>query len=280
MNVLSLGKRLQVVSLLVEGSSIRSISRVTSVSKTTILKLLLRLGAACYEYQDKALVNLPSKRVECDEIWAFCGAKEKNAKGRKDMGTFWTWVAMDENKLVINYHTGFRESLDARVFMLNLAHRLKYRIQLTTDSHISYPEAVEEAFGSNVDYGTTTKIFQGMKDSKSQRVIGLRKRKISGKPILKLISTSHIERQNLTMRMSMRRLTRRTNGFSKKLDNLKAALSLHFMYYNFCRIHQTLRVTPAMESNVSDHVWTLEEVINLLPKEMLHNSPPERQKDC
>jgi IS1 family transposase len=273
MNRLDSAKRAQVVSCLVEGNSIRATVRMTGVAKNTVVKLLCDLGRACSDYQDKAFVNLKCKRIQCDEIWSFVGAKEKNCSVEmktKGAGDVWTWTAIDaDTKLVPCWFVGHRDAGCAYHFMHDLAERLANRVQLTTDGHRAYLSAVEDAFGANIDYAMLQKIYGNVSDSPETRYspaicMGARKAVISGNPDYNHVSTSSAERQNLTMRMSMRRFTRLTNGFSKKVEDHEHALALYFMYYNFCRIHQTLRVTPAMEAGVSDHVWELNEVIALL----------------
>jgi IS1 family transposase len=275
MNKLSIEKRSQVVGCLVEGMSIRATVRITGVAKNTITKLGLELGAACREYQDRVLVNLSCKKIQCDEIWSFCYAKEKNVpqdhKGEFGYGDVYTWTAIDaETKLVPSFLVGRRDAQYARVFMLDLASRLKNRVQLTTDGHRAYLTAVDEAFATDIDYAMLVKTYGAPQSKTDERryspaeCTGAEVVPVCGKPDKKNISTSYVERQNLTMRMSMRRFTRLTNGFSKKIENQEAAIALYFMYYNFARIHQTLRVTPAMEAGVADHVWTLEEIVALL----------------
>lgn len=273
MNALTIEKRVQVIAALVEGNSIRATVRMTGVAKNTIVKLLLDVGTACLEYQDKRLRNLKCKRIQCDEIWSFCYAKEKNVptskKGQFGYGDVWTWVAIDpETKLVPSFMVGNRTALAAREFMDDLASRLASRVQLTTDGHRAYLEAVEEAFGSEVDYAMLVKLYGTDSEPDTRyspaECIGCREIAVAGRPDPKHISTSHVERQNLTMRMKMRRFTRLTNAFSKKIENHVHAIALHYMHYNFCRIHQTLRITPAMEAGVSDHIWSVEEIVALL----------------
>jgi len=273
MNRLGSLKRAQIVSCLVEGNSIRATSRMTGIAKNTIVKLLCDLGRACSEYQDRAFVNLKCKRLQADEIWSFVGAKEKNCTiemKKKGAGDVWTWTAIcADTKLIPCWFVGQRDAGCAYHFMHDLADRLAHRVQLTTDGHRAYLSAVEDAFGANIDYAMLQKIYGSVGDSPETRYspaicMGARKAVISGRPDHNHVSTSFAERQNLTMRMSMRRFTRLTNGFSKKLENHEHALALYFMYYNFCRIHQTLRVTPAMEAGISDHVWSIEEIIALL----------------
>lgn len=261
------------VAALVEGNSIRSTVRMTGVSKNTIAKLLVELGEACADYLDKALVNLNCKRIQCDEIWSFCYAKEKNVpeelRGKFGYGDVWTWVAIDaETKLIASWAVGGRDAGTAYGFIQDLAKRLSNRVQLTTDGHRAYLSAVEDALGSNVDYAMLVKLYGNDRESETRyspaECIGCREVVVSGNPDPKHISTSFIERQNLTMRMGMRRFTRLTNAFSKKLDNHIASIAIHYMHYNFCRVHQTLRVTPAMEAGVADHVWTISELVGIL----------------
>jgi IS1 family transposase len=274
MNKLSTEEKVRVVACLVEGNSLRSTVRMTGIHRTTIQKLLVELGAACSAYQDKVFRGLKLKRLQCDEIWAFCGAKERNAtpeQKREGWGDIWTWTALDsETKLVPCWLVGDRTMPTAYHFMQDLAGRLYNRIQLTTDSYKAYAVCVEGAFGADVDYGQIQKIYSNPNPREAQaryspaKCMGAKKAVISGMPDYEHISTSHTERNNLTMRMSMRRFTRLTNGFSKKVENHEAAVALHFMHYNFARIHQSLRITPAMAAKVSDHVWSLEEIVNLI----------------
>jgi IS1 family transposase len=273
MNKLSTEKQSQVVAALVEGNSIRATVRMTGVSKNTIAKLLVELGAACADYLDKALVNLNCKRIQCDEIWSFVGAKEKNVpaekRGQFGIGDVWTWTAMDaDSKLMVSWLVGGRDAGTAYGFVQDLAKRLANRVQLTTDGHRAYLSAIEENFGSEIDYAMLVKLYGNDRENESRyspaECIGCREVVVTGSPDPKHISTSYIERQNLTMRMSMRRFTRLTNAFSKKLDNHIASLAIHYMHYNFCRVHQTLRVTPAMEAKVADHIWSISELVALL----------------
>jgi IS1 family transposase len=273
MNKLSRDKQAQVISALVEGNSIRATVRMTGVAKNTVVKLLADVGKACSDYQDKVLRNLPCKRIQCDEIWSFCYAKEKNVpknkKGKFGYGDVWTFTAIDaDSKLVPSWYIGRRDLPNAYIFLKDLASRLANRIQLTTDGHRMYLDAVEGAFGKDVDFSQLVKLYgqtsEGQKRYSPPQCIGTLKTKINGNPESDKISTSYVERQNLTMRMNMRRFTRLTNAFSKKVENLAHAVALHFMYYNFCRVHQTLRVTPAMEAKVTDHVWEIGDLIELL----------------
>jgi IS1 family transposase len=280
MNTLTQQKRCQVISALVEGNSIRATVRMTGVSKNTIAKLLVELGAVCSSYLDKALVNLNCKKIQCDEIWSFCYAKEKNVpedlRGTFGYGDVWTWTAMDaDSKLIVSWLVAGRDAGSAYGFMQDLAKRLANRVQLTTDGHRSYLMAVEDSFGSAIDYAMLVKLYgsDSGHDTKYSpaECIGCREVIVSGNPDPKHISTSYIERQNLTMRMQMRRFTRLTNGFSKKIENHIASIAIHYMHYNFCRIHQTLRVTPAMEAGIADHVWTISEMVSILDSKQSDN---------
>lgn len=275
MNKLSLEKRAQIIGLLVEGMSMRATSRLADCSINTVTKLLIDVGTACSEYQDTAMRNLPCKRIQCDEIWSFCYSKEKNVaeenKGVLGHGDVYTWTAIcSDTKLVPSFMVGKRDEQYAHAFIEDLASRLANRVQLTTDGHKPYLEAVEGAFGSDIDYAMLVKHYSNPSEAKQAQkryspstFVSADKRRITGDPDIKHVSTSHVERQNLTMRMGMRRFTRLTNGFSKKIENLEHAVALHFMHYNFGRIHKTLRVTPSMEAGVSDHVWSLEEIAAL-----------------
>lgn len=249
MNRLSTKKRASVVAALVEGNSIRATVRMTGVAKNTVTKLLADLGTACSVYQDKTMRDLPCERIQCDEIWAFVGAKAKNVTPEKRVegwGDVWTWVGMDaDTKLVASYRVGSRSPDDAAEFMRDLAGRLRERVQLTTDGHAPYLLAVPGAFKDDVDYAMLVKVYGSASKEEQRRYspavcLGQDKQPKIGAPDPNHISTSYVERQNLTMRMSMRRFTRLTNAFSKKLENLAAAVSLHFMHYNFCRVHKTL----------------------------------------
>jgi IS1 family transposase len=277
MNRLSSERRIQVVKCLVEGNSIRATVRLTGVAKNTVVKLLVDLGAACSAYQDQTLRDLPCRHVQADEIWAFCKAKAKNVprehQGEFGWGDVWTWTAIDpESKLMITWLLGGRSAADAFELMTDLKSRLSHRVQLTTDGYRAYLEAVEGSFGTEIDYATLTKLYgsdpEGEKRYSPAKCIGLESRDIQGSPDPRAISTSHVERQNLTMRMGMRRYTRLTNAFSRKVENLGAAVSLHFMHYNFARPHTSLKNpyprTPAMAAGVTDHVWKIEEIVALL----------------
>jgi len=272
MNRLPMAKRVAVVAALCEGNSIRATVRMTGVAKNTIVKLLLDLAPAVTRYQDETLRNLPCKRLQCDEIWAFVGGKDKNLSQEKKeagLGSVWTWTCIDaDTKLIPSWLVGSRDAGTAYQLMSDVASRLRGRVQLTTDGLKAYLSAVEDVFGADIDYATLTKLYgndpEGEKRYSPAKCIGVECKVVTGDPNPKHISTSYVERQNLTMRMSMRRFTRLTNAFSKKVENHAAAVALYFMYYNFGRVHQTLRVTPAMEAGVADHVWSINEIVGLL----------------
>lgn len=289
MNKLNLQKRAQIIHLLVEGNSMRATSRIADVSINTVTKLLEDVGAACLEYQDATIRNIKSKRVQCDEIWSFCYSKEKNVapedKGVLGHGDAYTWTAIDsDTKLAISWLVGRRDVESAEAFTTDLASRLDGRIQLTTDGFGIYVNAIEKAFGGAVDYAMLVKVYEGMSTMDQRRYSPSRflsadKRRINGTPDMSDVSTSYVERQNLTMRMGMRRFTHLTNGFSKKIENLAHAVALHFMFYNFGRIHKTLRVTPAMEAGIADHVWTLEEIAGLVQVEAPKKRGPYKKNN-
>jgi len=286
MNKLSQQKQVQVIAALVEGNSVNSTVRMTGVHKTTILKLLAELGSRCADYQDRMMRNLKCRRIQCDEIWQFVYAKEKNVPAEKKahfgFGDVWTWVAIDaDTKLVPSFMVGNRDARSASMFIDDLKGRLANRVQLTTDGLKVYLEAVEGAFGADIDYAQLVKIYGATQEEtrySPAECIGCETKIIQGKPDSKHISTSYVERQNLTMRMRMRRFTRLTNGFSKKIENHAYALALFYMHYNFCRVHQTLRVTPAMEAGIADHVWSLEEVAALIPEPTIGPRGPYKKK--
>ena len=275
MNRLKTAKRVQILSALVKGCSLRSTSRMADVSINTVTKLLVDLGFACSKYQAQAMRNLPCKRIQCDEIWSFCYSKQKNVplkkQGEFGYGDVWTWTAIcADTKLIPSWFTGDRDAGSAWEFMNDLAPRLARRVQLTTDGLKVYLDAVDDAFGANIDYAMLVKLY-GEDKTQEQRYSppkcnGTKRRTVQGNPDGDHISTSYVERQNLTMWMGMRRFTRLTNALSlsKKVENHAHAIAVHFMYNNFGRIHKSLRVTPAMEAKVSDHVWSLEEIIGLL----------------
>ncbi len=277
MNKLSLEKRTQVIRALVEGNSIRATCRITGVAKGTVTRLFVSVGTACAKYQDIHLRNLPSKLIQCDEIWSFCYAKQKNVpekkQGRFGYGDVWTWIAIDaDTKLVPSWLVGLRDAGYAFEFMRDLRSRLANRVQLTTDGHRVYFNAVEDVFGSEIDYAMLVKLYGQEPSSEARyspaKCIGVNHRTVTGFPDSSKISTSYAERQNLTMRMSMRRFTRLTNAFSKKIENLKHTVALHFMYYNFARPHKTLANpyprTPAMAAGITNHIWTIEEIVSLV----------------
>jgi IS1 family transposase len=272
-NVLSMAKKVAVISALVEGCSVRGTSRMTGVCKQAILKLLAEVGQACAEYQNITLRNISAKRVQVDEIWSFCYAKQKNVTLKmaeeRIAGDVWTFTAIDaDTKLVISWLCGQRDAGFAAQFLQDVASRLTNRIQLTTDGHKMYLDAVPEAFGEDIDFAQLVKVYgndpEGHKRYSPAQCLGTKRIGVSGDPNQAHISTSYVERQNLNMRMGMRRFTRLTNAFSKKLDNHVAMIALWHMHYNFARIHQTLRVTPAMEAGISSHVWSVEEIIQLM----------------
>jgi IS1 family transposase len=284
MNQLTNEKRVQVIASLVEGNSVRSTVRMTSVAKNTVAKLLCQMGEACLEFQDKALRNLTCKKIQCDEIWAFCYSKQKNVpehlKGAPGVGDVWTWVAMDaDTKLVPSWLVGARDAATAWRFVADLNERVTKRPQLTTDGNRLYLEAVDNYFGPNVDYSMLVKMYGEDKTDKTKyspgKCLGTRKQKIMGNPDPAHVSTSYVERQNLTMRMGMRRFTRLTNGYSKKVENMAYAVAIHFMHYNFVRLHSSLRSTPAMKAGVADHKWSIEEMVGLLP-ELKYNTRPKK----
>jgi IS1 family transposase len=278
MNRLTTEKRAQIIGALVEGNSIRATCRMTGAAKNTVTKLLVDIGEAAAEYQDRVLRDLPSKVVEADEIWAYCYSKQKNVpeqfKGTPGYGDVWTFTAIcADTKLIPTWLVGERTGDDADVFLRDLADRMDGRIQLSTDGHTMYLSTVGPAFRQQVDYAQIMKIYaadpsDGRGKYSPAICTGIKKKTLKGDPDMERVSTSYVERQNLTMRMGMRRFTRLTNGFSKKVENLAHAVSLHFLYYNFCRPHSSLKDpyprTPAMAAGVADHVWTLEEIAGLL----------------
>jgi IS1 family transposase len=245
---------------------------MTGVSKNTIVKLLVDLADACVAYHDRNVCNLKVRRLQCDEIWNFVGAKAKNVRPEQKAegwGDTWTWTALDaDTKLCVSYLVGGRDAGWAKEFMADCSRRIKNRVQITTDGHRAYLEAVEDVFGADIDYAQLQKIYgapiEDYKRYSPATCIGCDMKVVTGNSDPKHVSTSFVERQNLSMRMSIRRFTRLTNAFSKKVENHAAAVALWFMYYNFCRVHQTLRVTPAMEAGISAHVWTVEELAALL----------------
>jgi len=276
MNRLDAKTRALIVRLLVEGNSVRATARIADVSKNTVTKLLVALGEVCSEFQDRTLRNLTCKRVQIDEIWSFCYSKEKNVpaefKGQFGFGDVWTWTAIDaDTKLVPSWLVGDRDARSACAFVKDLSERLANRVQLTSDGLNLYLRAVEEAFGCDVDYAMLVKQYGGEGSNHNPETryspavcTGAECHVIMGNPVEADVSTSYVERQNLTMRMSMRRFTRLTNAFSKKVENHVAALALYFFHYNFCRIHSTLRVTPAMAAKVTDRLWEVSDLVKML----------------
>jgi IS1 family transposase len=278
MNQLPLSKRAQIINLLVEGNSLRATSRIADVSINTVTKLLAEVGKPCQSFHNEAVNNLQSKRVECDEIWSFVYAKEKNVpeemKGTNRAGDCWTWTAIDaESKLIVSWLVADRGLESAKLFMEDVASRLANRVQLTTDGLKNYLVAVDHAFGHQIDFAQLVKIYSNDSAELVDRryttgeCTGTKKTVIYGKPDKKLISTSYVERQNLTMRMHMRRFTRLTNAFSKKIENHCYAIAMHFVYYNFIKVHKTLRVTPGMEAGLTDKPMTLEWMVSLTSRE-------------
>ncbi|MBF6571249.1 MAG: helix-turn-helix domain-containing protein [Candidatus Binataceae bacterium] len=273
MNKLASERRAQIIGMMVEGVSIRAITRMTGVSKNTVAKLLADAGNACLDYQDRTFRNLPCKRIQADEIWTFVYAKQRNVpqemRGQFGYGDVWTWTALcADTKLVPSWYVGTRDANAAYTFMSDLAGRLANRVQLTTDGHGAYLSAVDGAFANHIDYAMLVKKYgtapEGEKRYSPAVCLGTERHVVRGRPDPNHISTSYVERQNLSMRMGIRRFTRLTNAFSKKLENHIHALSIYFMHYNFVHIHQTLRVTPAMEAGVTDHLWSLEDIVRIV----------------
>jgi IS1 family transposase len=273
MNKLDRDSRAKILQLLREGMSIRAITRVMGVGKNTVARLLVDAGVACAAYQDRVLRNLPCERVQLDEIWSFVYAKHANVGSAKaaprDAGDIWTWTALcADTKLLVSFYVGDRTSTSAMTFVDDLKERLANRIQLTTDGHRAYVDAVHTVFGRDVDYGILQKIYGKEPESERRyspaRCIGAEKNSVLGNPDQKYISTSFVERQNLTMRMHMRRFTRLTNAFSKKVENHACAIALHCMFYNFVRIHKTLKVTPAMAAGVTKRLWEMSDVVDMI----------------
>ena len=277
MNILPLEKRVQIINLLVEGNSLRSTSRICDVSINTVTKLLVDVGRACEKFHDETVKGIKSQRVQCDEIWSFVYSKEKNVpEGMEDYaGDVWTWTALDaDSKLILSWYVGGRDAEAANIFMHDVAARLTNKIQLTTDAHHAYLEAVDNAFHLDIDYAMLVKMYGAPTgESQTERKYspgecnGTKKKIISGEPNDKFISTSYVERQNLTMRMHMRRFTRLTNAFSKKIENHCFAIALHFVYYNFVKIHKSLRVPPAMQAGLIKRLMTIEDIVRLVPED-------------
>ena len=267
-----MSKRAQILGMLVEGMSMRATSRLADVSINTVTKLLIDVGQAASDYQDRVFVNLKCKRVQVDEIWAFVGSKQRNtseAAKALGMGDVWTWTAIDaDTKLIPSWFVGGRDAASGRIFIDDLASRLAHRIQPSSDGHKVYLQAVEAAFGGVIDYAMIVKHYGKAPEGNTTRYspaqcLGVTKGTVAGRPDEKHVSTSYAERSNLTLRMGCRRFTRLTNAFSKKIENHAHAVALHMMFYNFGRVHKTLRVTPAMQAGITDHVWSLEEIVAL-----------------
>ena len=274
MNQLSRERRAAVVRCLVEGCSIRSTVRITGVAKNTIQKLSRDLGTACFNFQDSMLRDLPCTRIQCDEIWNFCYAKDKNLpdkmRGTPGVGSMWTWTALcDTTKLIVSWRIGARDAENAQLFMADVASRLANRVQLTTDGNMTYLEAIESNFGSEIDFAQLVKLY-GKVEKKPEvryspaKCLGAKRKKVIGEPNSSHISTSYVERQNLNIRMQNRRYTRLTNAFSKKAEMLTHSASLMFTYHNFVRIHQTLKTTPAVKAGIIERPWKVEDLVDLL----------------
>jgi IS1 family transposase len=269
MNILPIEKQIQVISALVEGNSVRATARMVGVEHKTVMRVLLRVGAKCERLMDERMRKLSCKVVQVDEIWTYVAKKEKRVRSTDNpevVGDQFVFVSLDsETKLIPSFRVGKRDVANAWFFMQDLQGRLAGRVQLTTDGFRPYVNAVDDAFGVDVDYAMLIKTYQdaGGRDTRysPSQIVNALPIPVTGNPKPRLISTSHIERQNLTIRMQLRRFTRLTNAFSKKLENMKAALALHFAHYNFCRIHQTLRVTPAMQAGIASHAWELSELL-------------------
>ncbi len=286
MNKLSSQERARILHLLCEGNSIRSVTRLMNVGKNTVSRLMIDAGKVCASYHDEHVRNLKSKRVQVDEVWSFVYAKQKNVKDAKaapdGAGDAWTWTALDaDSKLIAAYFVGGRDGECAMWFIDGLRQRLASRVQLTSDGHKAYLEAVEAAFGADVDYAMLVKMYGNAPESSKGRYspadcTGIKKTTIEGKPDPAHVSTSYVERSNLTFRMQNRRFTRLTNGFSKKLENHAYSVALFVMFYNFCRIHKTLRVTPAMAAGVSDRLWEVADIVALIEAEEAKAIPAKR----
>lgn len=286
MNKLSTEDRARILHLLCEGQSIRAITRVTGASKNTVAKLLADAGKACLAYHNANVRNVEAKRIQVDEIWSFTYAKQKNVATAKaapeDAGDTWTWTAIEaDTKLIVSYYVGDRDGESAMLFIDDLRSRLATRVQLTSDGHKAYLEAVEGAFGADVDYAQLVKLYGPAPEAFKGRYspaecTGIKKTKIEGKPDMAHVSTSYVERNNLTMRMHMRRFTRLTNAFSKKVENHAHAVALHMMYYNFVKVHSKLRMSPAMAAGVSDRLWEVADIVALVEAEEAKAVPTKR----
>lgn len=292
MNKLDIKTRVTILNMLVEGMSMRSISRTVGVSINTVTKLLVEAGEACAAYHDETVRNVTATHVQCDEIWSFCYAKDKNVKTAKaapdGAGDAWTWTAIErDSKLILSFEVGDRSGATAIEFMGDLCARLANRVQLTTDGHKAYLEAVEGAFGGDIDYAMLVKLYGDLGGKTAERkyspaeCTGIRKQSIEGNPDMAKVSTSHVERQNLTMRMGMRRFTRLTNGFSKKLENHLHMLSLYFVHYNFVRMHKSLKMTPAMAAGVTNTLHDMAWLVGIIDAAAPAPKPrgPYRKKD-
>jgi IS1 family transposase len=275
MNRLSLDLRVQVLAALVEGNSIRGTARMTGVDKKTVLRMLADVGDACDVYLDQNVRGLRSERIQCDEIWSFCHAKERNLpremRGADGVGDLWTWTAIDaDTKLIVTWHLGKRLRGDAELFVRDLATRiLSERVQITTDGYGVYNDPIQRWFRHRADHGSEVKDYGLLDDESPERkyspmvVKSVVRTSLYGIPEPDHISTAYVERNNLTMRMSMRRFTRLTNGFSKKAENLQRALAINFMHYNFCRKHMTIKTTPAIKAGLTDRLWTIHDLARL-----------------
>jgi IS1 family transposase len=272
-NILSTEKKVAAVGMLCEGNSIRSIERMTGIHRDTVMRLGVRMGEGCQRIMDEKMRNLKSSLIQVDEVWGFIGKKQKNADQadrRAGQGDVWTWIALDsETKLVPTFAVGDRSQYMANCFMEDLAARLSHRVQISSDALKAYGSAVERAFGAEVDYGSIFKTFSHTDLAEQRRysppdVMHVKRTPVAGNPVVDLISTSHVEKQNHTLRMHCRRLTRLTNAFSKKLENFKAAVALHYGYYNFVKVNGAIRCTPAMEAGVTDSAWTVADLVEMI----------------
>lgn len=287
MNYTGFERRTQIVASLVEGNSLRATARICGVAFNTVLNFLPQIGMTCADCQDKALRNLKSRRIQCDECWSFCYAKEKNVpadkKGEFGYGDVWTWVAIDaDSKLVPSFMVGNRDLMTARIFVDDLKSRLANRIQLTTDGLRVYLEAVEGALGSEIDYAMLVKLYESTQEKtrySPAKCVSCESEAVMGNPDPKHVATSNAEGQNLSLRMGLRRFARLTDAFSRKVENHAYALALYYMHYNFCRVHKDLRVTPAMEAGITDHIWDVSEIANLLPKPQVKKRGPYKSRN-